>query len=67
MLEVLSMGKGLNRINRNNRANVSEKKECTMKLSGMRIFLSKSEKNFKSNLFFESKGLCCLRMSFKTK
>ena len=30
-------------------------------------FLRKCEKNFKSNLFLESKGLCCLTMSFKTK
>ena len=38
------MEKGLNLINKNNRANVPEKKESTMKLSGMRIFWESAKK-----------------------
>ena len=38
------MGKGLNLINKNNRANVPEKKECSIKLSGMRIFWESAKK-----------------------
>jgi len=39
-----AMGKGINLINKNNRAIVPEKKECTMMLSWMRIFRESAKK-----------------------